>query len=151
MTMDSSVRTGRLTTTVPANAAVVRERLGDLRNLPGLHPLVVAVEYGPVIGGRQQYTITDRIALGGLRVTSRYTVVIGPTPDGQLVAQARSFPRVLVDTTYRFVPVDGGTEVIETLCTRAPLGLRDWVWRQAFQAHRTMLDNLREEFGERVL
>jgi hypothetical protein len=126
---------------------VVRDRLCDLRNLPGLHPLVVAVDPGPIIDGRREYRITDRIPVRGIRLVSRYRVVIGPTTDGGVVAEARSFPGVRVDTTYRLLPVDGGTEVIETLRIRAPRGLHRWVWRQAWEAHRTMLDNLRRQFG----
>ena len=136
---------------VPAPPADVRAFYVDLDNIRLVHPLVVAVRSvartETADGYSQTYRVTDRIPIGPLMLRANYAARLDVPIDGDVVTDARQFPRVRLRGTVSFEPVDGGTRVVERLRIEAPLPLVSMTTRTAVKAHREMLAGIRRHFA----
>ncbi len=132
---------------VPAEPAAVREFYCDLHNITRFHPLVVSVEAtGREVGDdavTQTYRIRDRIPLGPFRLGITYTARVEVPAIGDVLTEARQFPRVRLSGRVSFDAVDGGTRLTERLRIEAPRPLAAVTARQAVAAHAEMLAGIR--------
>ena len=138
---------------VPAAPDRVREFYVDLDNIRLVHPLVVSVRTvgrtETADGYVQTYRVTDRIPLGRVTLRTAYTARLHVPVHGDVVAEARQFPRVRLDSVVSFDEIDGGTRIVEHLRIRAPRLLATVTTREAVAAHRKTLSNIREHFAGR--
>lgn len=136
---------------VPAPQRQVRDFYTDLENITRVHPLVVSVRRisGTEAAGAgvSTYRVTDRIRVGPLPLRISYRTRIAVDGSGTVTAQARQFPRVRLDSTVSFEPVEGGTRVTEALHITAPRPLLPITVSEAVNAHTTMLAAMRELFS----
>jgi hypothetical protein len=143
-----------LTEEVPAAPEAVRAFYVDLNNMKLVHPLVVFVRSTgrseTADGYVQNYRIRDRIPLGPVTVSTSYSVRLRVPAAGDVVAEARQFPRVRLHTTVTFEPIQGGTRAIERMRITAPRPLAGFTEREAVKAHITMLSDIRNYFEARA-
>ena len=135
---------------IPAPPNEVRDFYVDLDNIKQVHPLVVAVRAtdrrDTADGYVQSYRVQDRIPLGPLRLPISYLAQLQVPNTGDVTAEARQFPRVRLDTTVTFEPVDAGTRVTEHIRFEAPRALAAMTIREAVKAHTAMLASMRRFF-----
>jgi hypothetical protein len=140
-----------LTEEIPAPPDRVRGFYVDLNNIRRVHPLVVSVRSAgrteTADGYVQTYRVTDRIPLGRITLRTTYTARLHVPVHGDVVAEARQFPRVRLRSVVTFDEIDGGTRIIEHLRIRAPRLLATITTREAVNAHKKMLSNIREHFA----
>lgn len=136
---------------VPASPHEVRAFYVDLHNIPLVHPLVVSVTTigrEPASDGYvQTYRVRDRIPLGPITLHTRYVARLTVPTQGDVIAEARQFPRVRLNTVVTFEPVADGTRVTERMRIDAPRLLARVTVREAVKAHAAMLENLRAHFS----
>jgi Polyketide cyclase / dehydrase and lipid transport len=141
-----------LTEEVPAAPDAVRNFYTDLNNMTLVHPLVVAVRSTArcdnADGYTQSYRVRDRIPLGPFTIPTVYSVRLRVPRAGDVISQARQFPRVRLTGTVTFEPVEGGTRVIERLRIQAPRPLAGVTVREAVKAHITMLAGIHRYFAK---
>lgn len=139
-----------LTEDVPAAPDAVRSFYVDLNNMRLVHPLIVSVRAiartESADGYAQTYRIRDRIPLGVLTIPTSYSARLYVPVVGDVTAEARQRPRVRLDSTVTFEPVESGTRVIERLRISAPRPLTGVTIREAVKAHTTMLAGIRRHF-----
>ena len=128
---------------VSAPPAAVRAFYCDLGNLVKLHPLLVSVES---LGREdadhaytQIYRVCDRIPLGPLTMGITYMARVHVPASGDVLTEARQFPRVRLHGRVSFEQVDGGTRVTERLRIEAPRPLAASPATHAVRAHAAML------------
>jgi ligand-binding SRPBCC domain-containing protein len=135
---------------VPAPPAEVRDFYCDLHNITKLHPLVVSVEdlqrEEVADSYTQIYRVRDRIPLGRLTVGVTYTARVHVPATGDVLTEARQFPRVRLQGRVSFTQVDGGTRLTERLRIEAPRPLAAVTAREAVKAHAEMLAGIRRCF-----
>ena len=139
-----------LTEDIPASPKDVRDFYVDLNNIKRVHPLVVAVKET----GRQQiadgyaqtYRVSDRIPLGRFTFPISYVARLCVPADGDVVAEARQFPRVRLHTTVTFDKIAEGTRLVERIRIEAPRPLAVMTTREAVKAHTEMLAGIRRCF-----
>jgi hypothetical protein len=138
---------------VPAPPDEVRDFYADLNTIKTVHPLVVSVR---VIsrsetsdGYQQTYRVRDRIPLGVLAIRVSYWARLQVPVHGDVITEARQFPRVRLNGTVEFEPIDSGTRVIERLRIAAPRPLAAMTKREAVKAHIAMLSGIRRHFQAR--
>jgi hypothetical protein len=135
---------------IPAPPDEVRDFYVDLDNIKQVHPLVVAVRATDrretADGYVQSYRVQDRIPLGPVRLPISYVARLHVPNSGDVTAEARQFPRVRLDTTVTFEPVDAGTRVTEHMRIGAPRALAAMTIREAVKAHTAMLAGMRRFF-----
>jgi carbon monoxide dehydrogenase subunit G len=135
---------------IPASPDKVRDFYVDLENIKQVHPLVVAVRATDrrqtVDGYVQSYRVQDRIPLGPLHLRISYVARIHVPNAGDVTAEARQFPRVRLNTTVSFEPIDAGTRVTERIRIDAPRVLAAMTTREAVKAHTAMLAGMRRCF-----
>jgi Polyketide cyclase / dehydrase and lipid transport len=140
-----------LTEEVPAPPREVRAFYVDLDNIKTVHPLVVEVRSMSRTetpdGYRQTYRVTDRIPVGPLTLRTSYVARMIVGHDGDVVAEARQFPRVRLSATVTFTPIENGTRLTESLTIDAPRPLAALTRRKAVNAHETMLAGIRRRFS----
>ena len=138
---------------IPAPPDRVRGFYVDLNNIRLVHPLVVSVRTvgraETSDGYVQTYRVTDRIPLGRITLRTTYTARLHVPVRGDVVAEARQFPRVRLHSVVTFDEIDGGTRIVEHLQIRAPRLLATFTTREAVHAHTKMLSNIREHFAGR--
>jgi Polyketide cyclase / dehydrase and lipid transport len=139
-----------LTEDVPAPPDVVRDFYTDLDNLTFVHPLVVSVRgmsRTETAGGyRQTYRVRDRIPLGRYTLPISYVARLDVPRAGDVIAEARQFPRVRLHSTMTFEPAEAGTRVTERMRIEAPRPLAAVTTREAVKAHIAMLAAIRRRF-----
>ena len=139
-----------LTEEIPAPPSAVRGFYVDLNNIKRVHPLVVAVkETGrrQNAGGYiQTYRVRDRIPLGHFTFPISYVAQLWVPADGDVVAEARQFPRVRLHTTVTFDEIADGTRLTERMRIEAPRPLAALTAREAVKAHTEMLAGIRRCF-----
>lgn len=139
-----------LTEDVAATPDEVRRFYVDLDNIKGVHPLVESVrsiEKRPVDGGYLQvYRVRDRISLRLFTLRTSYQATLFVPETGDVIAEARQFPRVRLRSAVAFAPVDGGTRITERTRIRAPRPLSTLTTREAVKAHAAMLAGIRRHF-----
>jgi hypothetical protein len=136
---------------IPAPPEDVRSFYADLTNIRAVHPLVVAVRTLERIeladGYRHTYRVNDRIPLGPLTLPTSYVAQLTVPSAGDVVTEARQFPRVRLSGVVSFVPCDSGTRITERITIEAPRLLANIVTREAVEAHTEMLAGIRRHFG----
>ncbi|MGW0160899.1 SRPBCC family protein [Mycobacterium sp. NPDC003323] len=139
-----------LTDVIPAAPTVVRAFYIDLDNLRTLHPLIVAVRRTARTVGTGEtvtrYRVRDRIPFGRIDLPVSYTATLRVPAGGDVLTEARQFPRVRLHGRVSFDDVDGGTRLTERLTISAPAPLRGATVRQAVAAHTEMLARMRRHF-----
>ncbi|OMC41944.1 polyketide cyclase / dehydrase and lipid transport [Mycobacterium sp. GA-1841] len=128
---------------VPAPPARVRAFYVDLDNISQVHPLVQWVQNVARVeltdGYRQEYRVRDRIPLGPFMIPITYRACLTVPGSGPVLAQARQFPQVTLDSRVDFAATDTGTRITEELTVAAPRPLLGITVTQAVAAHSTML------------
>jgi hypothetical protein len=145
--------TRTLTEEIPAPPDQVRDFYVDLDNIKVVHPLVVSVqttERSQTADGYQQtYRVRDRIPLGPIAIGITYVARLQVPIHGDVITEARQFPRVRLNGTVTFEPIDGGTRLTERLRIAAPRPLAAMTQREAVNAHIAMLAGIRSHFESR--
>lgn len=138
---------------VPAAPDEVRDFYADLNNIGAVHPLVVSVRTisrtETADGYQQTYRVRDRIPLGRLTLRVSYWARVQVPLHGDVITEARQFPRVRLNGTVTFQPIDAGTRVVERLRIAAPRLLAAMTAREAVNAHIVMLSGIRSHFQSR--
>ncbi len=138
---------------IPAPPDAVREFYVDLDNIKDLHPLVVSVEVlshdRTADGYRKTYRVRDRIPLGPITMGITYWAQVQVPGYGDVITEARQFPRVRLDGRVSFEPIDTGTRLTERLSIAAPRPLAAVTQREAVDAHAAMLAGIRTHFENR--
>ncbi|MBV8929075.1 MAG: SRPBCC family protein [Mycobacteriaceae bacterium] len=139
-----------LTELIPAAPQEVRQFYVDLDNIRLVHPLVISVRAlarTDTAGGYvQTYRVSDRITLGLWTLTISYAARLQVPAAGDVVAEARQFPRVRLHSVVAFEDVPGGTRLVEHVRIEAPRPLTVLTTRQAVKAHIDMLAGIRRHF-----
>ena len=139
-----------LTEEIPAAPDKVRDFYVDLDNIKVVHPLVVSVQTisrsQTADGYQQTYRVRDRIPVGMLAIRISYVARLQVPVHGDVITEARQFPRVRLNGTVRFEPIDGGTRLTERLRIAAPRLLAAMTQREAVNAHIAMLSGIRSHF-----
>jgi hypothetical protein len=139
-----------LTEEVPAPPDRVRDFYVDLDNIKVVHPLVVSVQIisrsQTPDGYQQTYRVHDRIPLGPLAIRITYWARVEVAEHGDVLTEARQFPRVRLNGTVTFQPIDSGTRLTERLQIAAPRLLAAMTQREAVDAHVAMLAGIRSHF-----
>jgi hypothetical protein len=135
---------------IPAAPEQVRDFYVDLDNIKVVHPLVVSVQTisrsQTANGYQQTYRVRDRIPVGMFAIRIGYVARLQVPVHGEVITEARQFPRVRLNGTVTFEPVDGGTRLTERLRIAAPRLLAAMTQREAVNAHIAMLAGIRSHF-----
>jgi hypothetical protein len=138
---------------IPAPPDVVRDFYVDLDNIKEFHPLVVSVQvllHSQTDEGYQHtYRVRDRIPLGPLTLPITYWAQVHVPKDGDVITEARQFPRVRLNGVVSFQPSEAGTRLTERLTIAAPRLLAAVTEREAVDAHAVMLAGIRSHFESR--
>lgn len=138
---------------IPAPPDQVRDFYVDLDNIKVVHPLVVSVQTisrsDSAAGHRQTYRVRDRIPLGPLSLRITYWASVEVPVDGDVITEARQFPRVRLNGVVAFEPIASGTRLTERLRIAAPRLLASMTEREAVDAHAAMLAGIRSHFETR--
>ena len=128
----------------------VRAFYVDLDSIKLVHPLVVSVRSAgrseTADGYVQTYRVTDRIPLGPLRLRTSYAARLHVLLSGDVVSQARQFPRVRLSGAVAFEPIGMGTRLTERIRIAAPWPLASVTTSKAVEAHTEMLAGIRRHF-----
>jgi hypothetical protein len=139
-----------LTEEIPATPDQVRDFYANLDNIKVVHPLVVSVQTisrsQTPDGYQQTYRVRDRIPLGVLAIGISYWARVEILVHGDVITEARQFPRVRLNGTVTFEPIDSGTRLTERLRIAAPRPLAAMTQREAVNAHIAMLAGIRSHF-----
>ena len=139
-----------LTEEIPATPDAVRDFYVDLDNIKVVHPLVVSVQTisrsQTPDGYQQTYRVRDRIPLGVVALRVSYWARLEVPVRGDVITEARQFPRVRLNGTVTFEPIDSGTRLTERLRIAAPRPLAVMTQREAVNAHIAMLSGIRGHF-----
>jgi hypothetical protein len=90
--------------------------------------------------------VRDRISLGKLAIRVSYWARVQVSVHGNVITEARQFPRVRLDGTVEFEPIASGTRIAEQLRIAAPRPLAAMTTRLAVNAHVAMLSGIRRHF-----
>jgi hypothetical protein len=141
-----------LTEEIPAAPDQVRDFYVDLDNIKVVHPLVVSVRSvsrsETEDGYQQTYRVRDRIPLGMLAIRVSYLARLWVPRHGDVITEARQFPRVRLGGTVTFEPIGSGTRLTERLRIAAPRPLAAMTRREAVNAHAAMLAGIRSHFAQ---
>ena len=142
--------TRELSEQIPAPPDEVRDFYVDLDNIKVVHPLVVSVRilsHSQTADGYQQtYRVHDRIPLGRFAIRVSYVARLRVPVHGDVITEARQFPRVRLNGTVTFESIDAGTRLTEHLQIAAPRPLAGMTQREAVKAHIAMLVGIRSHF-----
>lgn len=138
---------------IPAPPDRVRDYYVDLDNIKVVHPLVVSVQTLSCSetpdGYLQTYRVRDRIPLGPLSIRITYWASVEVPVDGDVITEARQFPRVRLNGIVAFESIASGTRLTERLRIAAPRLLAPTTEREAVKAHTAMLAGIRSHFENR--
>jgi hypothetical protein len=138
---------------IPAPPDVVRDFYVDLDNIKEFHPLVVSVQVllrsQTDDGYQHTYRVRDRIPLGPLSMPITYWAQVRVPADGDVITEARQFPRVRLNGVVSFEATEVGTRLTERLTIAAPRLLVAVTEREAVDAHVVMLAGIRSHFESR--
>lgn len=141
-----------LTEEIPAAPDAVRDFYVDLDNIKVVHPLVVSVQTisrsEAADGYVQTYRVRDRIPLGRSAIGINYWARVEVPAHGDVLTEARQFPRVRLRGTVSFEPIESGTRLTERLQIAAPRLLASMTRREAVNAHIAMLSGIRDHFAQ---
>ena len=135
---------------VPAPPDEVRGFYVDLDNIKLVHPLVVSVRtvdrHETADGYVHTYRVVDRIPVGPLHLRTNYVARLYVPVTGDVLTEARQFPRVRLCGTVAFEPTETGTRVVERIRIEAPRPLASMTVVKAVEAHTEMLAGIRRRF-----
>ena len=138
---------------IPAPPDAVRDFYVDLDNIKDLHPLVVSVKVlsddNTPDGYQKTYRVRDRIPVGPLSMGITYWARVQVPTQGDVLTEARQFPKVRLNGTVSFEPIETGTRLTERIDIAAPRPLAAMTQRQAVEAHVAMLAGIRGYFENR--
>ena len=138
----------------PGGTRAVRDFYVDLDNIKVVHPLVVSVQTisrsQTANGYQQTYRVRDRIPVGKLAIRIGYVARLEVPVRGDVITEARQFPRVRLNGIVTFEPIDSGTRLTERLRIAAPRPLAAMTQREAVNAHIAMLSGIRGHFQSLV-
>jgi hypothetical protein len=138
---------------IPAPPDQVRDFYVDLDSIKVVHPLVVSVQTisrsESADGYQQTYRVRDRIPLGPLSIRITYWARVEVPVEGDVITEARQFPRVRLNGVVTFEPIAAGTRLTERLRIAAPRLLAPTTQREAVNAHTAMLAGIRSHFENR--
>lgn len=138
---------------IPAPPDQVRDFYVDLDSIKVVHPLVVSVQTisrsDSIDGYSQTYRVRDRIPLGPLSIRITYWASVEVPVDGDVITEARQFPRVRLNGVVAFEPIASGTRLTERIRIAAPRLLAPMTQREAVNAHTAMLAGIRSHFENR--
>jgi hypothetical protein len=139
-----------LSENVPGPPDDVRAFYTDLDNIKLVHPLVVSVRTVDRSetddGYVQTYRVGDRIPMGPLRLRTSYVARLYVPVTGDILSEARQFPRVRLRSSVAFEPTGTGTRVVERIRIEAPRPLASVTIRKGVEAHTEMLAGIRRRF-----
>jgi hypothetical protein len=128
----------------------VRAFYVDLENIRLVHPLVVSVRTvarsQTADGYVQTYRVGDRIPIGPFRLRTSYVARLYVPVAGDVLSEARQFPRVCLRSAVAFEPTGTGTRVTERIRIEAPRPLASVTVRKAIDAHTEMLAGIRQRY-----
>jgi hypothetical protein len=137
---------------VPGAPEDVRAFYADLDNIRLVHPLVVSVHTvdrrETADGYEQTYRVTDRIPVGPLHLRTSYVAHLLVPRAGDILTDARQFPRVRLRGAVSFVPTGAGTRITERIRIEAPRPLLSLTVGKAVEAHAEMLAGIRQHFED---
>jgi hypothetical protein len=84
--------------------------------------------------------------LGVLSIRITYWARVEVPAHGDVITEARQFPRVRLNGAVTFQPIDSGTRLTERLQIAAPRLLAAMTQREAVNAHIAMLAGIRSHF-----
>jgi len=93
--------------------------------------------------------VRDRIPLGPLSIRITYWASVEVPIDGDVITEARQFPRVRLNGIVAFESIASGTRLTERLRIAAPRLLAPTTRREAVTAHTAMLAGIRSHFENR--
>ena len=135
---------------VPGPPDAVRGFYVDVENIKLVHPLVVSVRTvdrsETADGYVQTYRVSDRIPVGPFTLRTSYVARVWVPDTGDVLSEARQFPRVRLCSTVAFEPIEAGTRVVERIRIEAPRPLAPMTNRKAVEAHTEMLAGIRRRF-----
>jgi polyketide cyclase/dehydrase/lipid transport protein len=135
---------------VPGPPDDVRGFYVDMDNIKLVHPLVVSVRTvnrsETADGYVQTYRVVDRIPFGPLHLHTNYVAKLYVPIAGDVLTEARQFPRVRLSGTVSFEPIATGTRVVERIRIEAPRPLAAMTVGKAVEAHAEMLAGIRQRF-----
>jgi hypothetical protein len=135
---------------VPGPCGDVRGFYVDLENIELVHPLVVSVRTvdrrETSDGYSQTYRVADRIPIGPLHMRTSYVARLNVPVIGDVLTEARQFPRVRLSGRVAFEPTGTGTRIVERIRIEAPRPLASMTTRKAVEAHTEMLAGIRRRF-----
>jgi hypothetical protein len=135
---------------VPGPCDDVRGFYVDLENIKLVHPLVVSVRTvdrrETSDGYSQTYRLADRIPIGPLHMRTSYVARLNVPVIGDVLTEARQFPRVRLSGRVAFEPIGTGTRIVERIRIEAPRPLASMTTRKAVEAHTKMLAGIRRRF-----
>ena len=100
-------------------------------------------------GYQQTYRVHDRIPLGPLSLPITYWASVEVPVHGDVITEARQFPRVRLNGVVSFEPIESGTRLTERLRIAAPRLVAAITEREAVDAHVAMLAGIRSHFESR--
>jgi hypothetical protein len=135
---------------VPGPPDDVRGFYVDLDNIKLVHPLVISVrtvERSETAEGYvHTYRVVDRIPVGPLHLRTSYVARLYVPVAGDVLTEARQFPRVRLSGAVSFEPIATGTRVVERIRIEAPRPLATITVGKAVEAHTEMLAGIRRRF-----
>jgi hypothetical protein len=135
---------------IPAAPDQVRDFYVDLDNIKRVHPLVVAVRSTgrneSADGYVQTYRVQDRIPLGPFTLRTSYVARLQVPTVGDVLAEARQFPLVRLNSTVKFDHIETGTRITEHMRVQAPRPLAGVTAKEATKAHIAMWSKIRRIF-----
>jgi hypothetical protein len=139
-----------LTEQIPAPPEAVRRFYVDLNNIRLVHPLVTSVRTlarrETADGYVQVYRVRDRIPLKLFTLRTSYWARLYVPAAGDVIAEARQFPRVRLHSKVTFEALGAGTQLVERTRIEAPRILATVTTREAIKAHTAMLAGMRRHF-----
>lgn len=138
-----------LTSFITAPPEQIRELMAAFERIGGYHPLIIGVkeiasDTTPSGLPRRRYEVTDRLPLGPLRLRFTYLATSVLANDGSLECEAFQSPGVHLTIHYQFQAEGEQTRIDEQCDIDAPLMLRGFVRRQARDAHRQTMAELKQ-------
>jgi carbon monoxide dehydrogenase subunit G len=137
-----------LTSSIAAPPEQIRDLIAGIEHLTAYHPLIIGVKeiasdtsaFGTP---RRRFEVTDRLPLGPLRLRFTYLATSTLPGDGSLYCEAFQSPGVHLIIRYQFHPEGEQTRIDEQCDIDAPLLLRGFVRRQARNAHRQTMAEIK--------
>lgn len=135
---------------VQADPEAMFAHLADIKNHPGLQPLVVETQEIERTVDENKHTIVDFFSvelfrfLGLISYRNKIRVKMIQVPEENLIIhEVESFPNITLISHTTFEPENGGTAVAETIQITTPNIVAGYVEKTADAAHDSLMQNLK--------